>query len=129
MTPESNNAPQTGWIPTPKQRAMLDAAKSPGLNRTIVSIAEQANIAPKTFYSWIKHDPDFRAAWNDIWAVSIDDNMPGIVAAQMDKALAGSTRAADYLTNLAGKMIKRVDVTTGGEPIIGIEIVAPDGGE
>lgn len=100
----------TEWHPTPKQAAVLEAAQEAGLNRSIVALCEAAHVDRKSFYRWLKYDPDFKAAWEEIWTHSIRRHLPGIVAAQVAKALDGDTPAARLLADLAGVLTTRMDV-------------------
>jgi len=93
------------WKPTPKQNKLLQAAQTPGNKYTITAMCEKAGITRDTFYRWRKEDDNFRDAWNEIWYWSIEQHMPSIVAAQVEKAMSGDTHAANYLTNLSAKMI------------------------
>ena len=94
------------WKLKPKQKKVLEAAQTPEFNRTITAICEEAGIKRNTFYTWIKKDEDFRKAWNEVWEWGIDRYMPGMVAAQVKKALQGDTYAVKYLSELSGRMIK-----------------------
>jgi hypothetical protein len=111
------------WQPRPRQKAVLDAAKQPGVKRTITAICKEARVTPRTFYNWLGNESGFRDAWNEIWVTSIDDHMPSVVAAQVGRALDGSTRAAEYLTTLSGKMIRKVDIAGGNQiVVVGIDL-------
>lgn len=103
--------PQTAteWHPTPKQAAVLEAAQEAGLNRSIVALCEAAHVDRKSFYRWLKDVPEFKAAWEEIWTHSIRRHLPGIVAAQVAKALDGDTPAARLLADLAGVLTTRMD--------------------
>lgn len=114
------------WHPKPKQRKVLEAALTPEYNRTITAICEEAGIKRQTFYNWIKKDEKFREAWNKVWEWSIDRYMPGMVSAQVKKALTGDTAAAKYLSELSGRMVKNVDIKSGGEIIKAYVGISPD---
>lgn len=103
----SQNA--TNWTPTPKQAAVLEAAQEAGLNRSIVALCEAAHVDRKSFYRWFKDDPEFKAAWEEIWTHSIRRHLPGIVAAQVAKALDGDTPAARLVADMAGVLTTRMD--------------------
>ena len=107
----------TEWSPTPKQRAVLEAAMTPGVDRTITAICEEAGIVRKTLYNWFKKDADFVNAWNTVWETAIYRYMPSVVAGQHKKALQGNTAAARFIAELGGKMIRKVDITSDGEKI------------
>ena len=110
------------WKPKPKQKKVLEAAQKPDFNRTITAICEEAEIQRQTFYTWIKKDEDFRKAWNEVWKWGIDRYMPGMVAAQVKKALQGDTYAVKYLSELSGRMIRNVDITSEGKRIFKVSI-------
>lgn len=99
----------TEWHPTPKQAAVLEAAQEAGLNRSIVSLCEAACVDRKSFYRWLKDDPDFKAAWEDIWIHSVRRHMPGVVAAVIAKAQDGDVPAARLIADLAGVTRQRID--------------------
>lgn len=97
------------WKPKRKQKKLLLAAQTPGLNRTITALCEEAEINRGTFYKWLEKDEDFKNAWNEVWKWQIDKYMPSVVSAQVKEAQDGSTPAAKYLSELSGKMIKKVE--------------------
>lgn len=106
------------WKPKPSQKRMLKAATTPGIKRTITAMCDEARIGRNTFYRWLEKDADFKHAWDTIWYIAIDQYMPSIVAGQIDKAIKErDTQAAKYLADLSGKMIKKVDHTSGGDKI------------
>ena len=111
------------WKPKPKQRKVLEAAQKPEYNRTITAICNEAGIERQTFYNWIKKDENFRNAWNEVWEWAIDRYMPGMVSAQVKKALAGDTQAVKYLSELSGRMIKKQEIENTGELTITVEYV------
>ena len=108
------------WTPTPKQKAVFEAAQSPD-NRTITAICKRAKVDRKTLWRWWEGDEEFRKAWNDLWKFQIDRHMNPMVAGQVKKALAGNTRAFEAVVTLGGKMVRKVDVTSAGEPLKGID--------
>ena len=116
----------TKWKPKPKQKKLLEAAQTPGLKRTISAICEEAGIVTKTFYNWLEKDEGFRDAWLSVWEWQIDRYMPSVVAAQVKKAQGGSTQAARYLSDVSGKMVKKVDLTSKGKTLKGYAVVSPD---
>ena len=115
------------WSPTPKQRVLLDVAAS-GEKTSITAICKEAKVERQTIYKWFK-DPDFMKAWNDTWIAPIERHLPSMTAAQIKKAEKGNTNAYAKLIEATGKMVRRIDLTSGGEPlpIVGIEVVKPDG--
>lgn len=116
----------TDWKPKPKQKKLLEAAQTPGLNRTIFAMCKEAGIVTKTFYNWYEKDEDFKKAWLSVWEWQIDKYMPSVVAAQVKEAQGGSTQAARYLSDVSGKMVKRVDLTGKIEILKGYVNVSPD---
>jgi hypothetical protein len=107
------------WKPKGKQKKLLEAAMTPGLNRTITALCKEAGIKSRqTFYNWIEKDENFREAWNSVWEWSIDMYMPSIVSAQVKEAQGGSTPAANYLANLSGKMKRQLTLNTEGDIIL-----------
>ena len=100
----------TNWTPTPKQAAVLEAAQEAGMGRSISTICETAGVDRSQFYRWMRKDPQFAAAWRTIWHDAIGHHLPGIVAAQVSKALDGDTPAARLLADLAGVLTTRMDV-------------------
>ena len=105
------------WYPKPKQKRLLEAAITPGVDKTITAMCKEAHVAVKSYYNWYSKDEGFRKAWQKIWEVGIDRYMPSIVAAQVKKAHDGSTLAARFLADLSGRMQKKIDVTSGGQPL------------
>jgi hypothetical protein len=91
----------TTWVPSPLQSRLLEAAREPGAQRTITAICDAADVPRRTFYKQLA-DPDFKAAWDDVWSGAIKRHLPGIVAAQIHKALDGDTQAARLLMEAAG---------------------------
>jgi AcrR family transcriptional regulator len=107
----------TEWKPSGKQRAALDAAAEVGFNRTISAVCERANVNRKTFYRWLEHDEDFRSAWESVWRGAVKRHLPGVVMAQIQKALEGDTRAAEYVAKMAGEWVEKKDLTSGGKTL------------
>ena len=105
------------WYPKPKQKRFLEAATTPGVGRTITAMCQEAHIVPKTYYNWLEKDEGFRDAWMKLWEFQIDRYLPSVVAAQIHKAQDGHTGAARFLGDLSGKMSRKVDVTSGGQPL------------
>ncbi len=97
----------TDWTPTPKQAAVLEAAQEAGLNRSISAICEAAAVDRKSFYRWLKADPDFKSAWEELWQGSIRRQMNGVVAAMIARALVGDVPAARLVADLAGVTLTR----------------------
>lgn len=118
----------TDWIPTPKQKKFLEAAREVTGKPTILNLCKKAGIQRSTFYDWLRNDDDFVKAWDALWVFSIDGAMPAIVEAQIAKATGSKrdTRAAQFLADLRGKMVKHVDITSGGAPLKGYVAVTPD---
>ncbi len=52
--------------------------------------------------------------------------MPGMVAAQVKKALQGDTQAVKYLSELSGRMVRNVDIKSGGEILKAYVGISPD---
>ena len=77
------------WKPKPKQKKVLEAAMTPGLNRTITAICKEAEVSTRSFYNWLGKDEDFKEAWNTVWEWQIDRYMPSIVSAQVKEAQDG----------------------------------------
>lgn len=104
------------WAPTPKQAAALEAAQEAGLNRSITTICEAAGVDRRGFYRWLEKDPDFRAAWDDIWRGGLRRHMPGVVAAMVAKAQDGDVPAGRLLADMAGLTKQRfeADIRHGG---------------
>lgn len=105
----------TGWTPTPNQAAVLEAAQEPGLKRSIVAICRAAGVDRSRLYAWLAEDADFRAAWEGLWQVSLKRHLPGIVAAQVDKAQKGDTAAARLLLDLAGMLTQKHKISGDAE--------------
>ena len=99
----------TEWHPTPRQSAVLEAAQDAGIGRTISAMCEAAGVDRSQFYRWMRKDPQFAATWRTIWQDAIGRHLPGIVAAQVAKALDGDTPAARLLADLAGLLTTRMD--------------------
>ena len=99
----------------PKQKKLLRAAQTPGLNRTITALCEEVGINRTTFYNWMDKDEDFKKAWNEVWEWAIDQYMASVVAAQVKEAQDGSTPAAKYLADLSGKMKRDLNLHLDGD--------------
>ncbi len=99
----------TNWAPTPKQDAVLEAAQEAGLNRSISAICEAAGVDRTGFYRWLRKDPQFAAAWEDVWHGTIKRHLPGVVAAVIAKAQDGDIPAARLVADLAGVLMTRMD--------------------
>ena len=99
----------TNWVPTPKQAAVLEAAQEAGLNRSISAICESAGVDRTGFYRWLHKDPQFAAAWEDVWHGTIKRHLPGVVAAVIAKAQDGDIPAARLVADLAGVLMTRMD--------------------
>jgi hypothetical protein len=118
---------ETDWKPTGKQRAMLEAGAEAGLNRSIKAVCESAGVSRPTFYRWLDHDPDFKTAWEGVWRGAVKRHLPGVVMAQIHRALEGDTRAAEFVAKMAGEWIEKKELTgKDGEPLLGFETVMPD---
>lgn len=100
----------TAWTPTSKQKAVLLAAMEVGLNRTITAVCLEARIDRKSFYRWLK-DKQFRDAWEQAWHGNIQHHLPGVISAQLEKALAGDTAAARLVADLAGVLKIKAEVS------------------
>ncbi len=112
-------APQNGteWVPTLKQKAVLRAAAEVGLERNISAVCKEAQVDRKSFYRWLKH-ADFRDAWEAVWHGAIRHHLPGVVAAQLDKALKGDTQAARLIADMGGVLKQKHELTgKDGGPI------------
>ncbi len=97
----------TEWTPTLKQAALLEAAQEAGLNRSITLMCTAAGVDRTSFYRWLRNDPEFAAAWRSVWRDAIGRHLPGVVAAQLAKALDGDTSAARLVADLAGVTLTR----------------------
>jgi AcrR family transcriptional regulator len=116
----------TTWRPTARQAKVLEAASLAGVGRTITAICEEAGVPARTFYNWLRDDPDFKTAWEDSWRVSLKRHLPGVIAAQIDRAINGDTKAARLLADVAGLIKQKLEHS--GEVtqrVIGIEVVKP----
>lgn len=102
---------ESEWVPTEAQAAVLEAAQEPGFRRTKTAIADQAGVPRTTLHRWLKDDPDFRRAYEDIWRVALKSHMPAIIAAQVEKALEGDTRATEFLAKIAGILKDQLELT------------------
>lgn len=105
---------------------MLDAAQETGTSRTITALCEEAGVDRSLFYRWLRQDPNFRAAWEDTWRSSIKRHLPGVIAAQLDRALNGDTKAARLIADVAGLIKQKLEHS--GEVtqrVISIEVVKP----
>lgn len=116
----------TEWKATPKQRAMLEAGAEAGLNRSISAVCKDAGSDRTTFYRWLEKDENFKKAWEGVWYGAVKRHLPGVVMAQIYKALEGDTRAAEFVAKMAGDWVEKKDITSGGEPLMGFEVVMPD---
>lgn len=108
----------TEWRPKPRQKKILEEAQEAGLHRSVTVICEEAGIPRRTFYNWLKDDPEFADAWESIWRCAISKHLPGVIAAQIKKALTGDTAAARLLADLAGVIRQHHEIETPGEIVI-----------
>jgi hypothetical protein len=92
----------TVWTPLPKQADVLQAAMEPGLRRSHTAVCRKAGVSRDSLYRWLRDDPDFAREWGVTWQGLIKRHLPGIVAAQVHKALDGDTAAARLLLEAAG---------------------------
>jgi hypothetical protein len=111
----------TEWAPSPKQAAVLEAAQQAGFNRSIVAICEEAHVDRAGFYRWLRQDPAFKAAWEDIWRGSIRRHLPGVVSAVLAKALVGDIPAARLIADLAAVLPTRIDARVQHEGHMALE--------
>ena len=102
---------------TPRQLAVLEAASEAGMKRTIVAVCQECRVPRSRFYDWLNKNEAFRAAWEAAWHGTIRRHLPGIVAAQLHKALDGDTVAARLLMEAAGVLDQ-----AGGAPAVPIVI-------
>lgn len=101
----------TDWRPTAKQLDLLIAARKPGLKRSITAICDEAGVHRTRFYDWMRDDPDFKDAWVKIWQDMLDLHTGGLMAAMIQKGLAGNVGAARLVLEIKGLIKKRVEVT------------------
>lgn len=96
---------------------MLEAATETGLNRSISVVCEAADVSRPTFYRWLENDANFKAEWEEVWHGAVKRHLPGVVMAQVHKALDGDTRAAEFVAKMAGAWVEKKDLTSDGKPI------------
>ena len=101
------------WKPKPRQKRILEAAQEVGLNRTITTVCEEADVPRRTFYYWLDKDPCFADAWDKVWRRAITRHMPTIIAAVVCKARKGDVPAARLLADMVGavKQVHEVSST------------------
>jgi len=79
---------------TPRQaRFLLEAARE-GMQGSIASIAERAGVNRWTFYSWQRKSTAFARAWKELPAKMLERQMPRVMAAAIERAIAGSDQLA-----------------------------------
>ncbi len=102
----ANNTGQsaTDWQPSIKQRRVLNAAAEAGVNRSVTAIAKQAGVRRQTIYEWLNKDAGFRKAWDELPQNMFRTHLPGVVAAQVHKAMSGDTAAAKLVMKAAGML-------------------------
>lgn len=93
-------------MPTDAQYRVLEAAQEPGLRRTKTAICIAADVSRDSLYRWLREDPDFRRAYEDIWRPAARASLAGVVAAQVEKALDGDLKAAEFVARLAGVIME-----------------------
>lgn len=119
----------TDWRPTPKQRAVLEAATEAGIRRSITAVCNEAGVSRDAFYKWLR-DENFQRAWDDVWHGAIRRHLPGVVAATIERAQSGDVAAARLIAELAGVFKQKHEHSgTDGAPlrIETIIIEKPDG--
>ena len=94
-----------------KQRDVINTAMEPGIERTITAVCDAARVSRDTFYRWLRDSPEFRDAWENAWHGAIRRHLPGVVAAMIDRALAGDVKAARLVADLAGVITREHRVT------------------
>ncbi len=118
----------TNWRPTQRQSRLLEAAQDEGLDRSISVVCKAAGVPRRTAYNWLK-DPDFAAAWNDVWYGTIRRHLPGAIAALVQQAQEGDVSAIKLVCELAGVYSRRTQVggDHGGQPVV-VQFVRPEEG-
>lgn len=104
---KTSQASSIAWQPDRRQGAVLEAARAAGRNRDVEAICATAGVTPRTVYKWLRDNPDFTLAWGDVWHGAVARNLPGVVAAQIDKALGGDTASARFVAELGGALKRR----------------------
>lgn len=123
---DKNKIPYEDWVPRGKQAKILHEAQVATLGVTITKLCQRAGVSRNTFYNWLKKDAHFRQAWRSVHLDGIERYMPMMTAAQVNKALKGDTQAYRTLSEVAGKIVKQLDVTSGGAPVKLYDKVGPD---
>ena len=96
---------------TPKMLSVLEAAMEIGLNRSITKVCDDADVARQTFYKWLDSSEEFKKAWDEVWYGSIKRHLPGVISAQIERALQGDTRAAELIAKLAGVSVEKLELS------------------
>ncbi|MFA5091811.1 MAG: phBC6A51 family helix-turn-helix protein [Candidatus Paceibacterota bacterium] len=103
----------TKWEPNAKQAAVLEAAQIAGINRNITKVCEEAHVHRKTFYEWLKTDPNFKEAWREVWHFTLERHLPGTLMALVNAAQGGDVSAIKLHCELAGAYKQKLELTRG----------------
>lgn len=106
MTNTSGNGKDGGLVKSRskllRQEEFLREAENAGIKRTITSLCEITGVPISTVYEWFKDD-EFTARWNDVPHKMIRRHLPGVMAAQLHKAIdTADTPAARLLCDTQG---------------------------
>jgi len=106
------------WAPTKAQAKVLEAALDPALNQKITVICKKAGVPHRTFYNWLKTDPEFKEAWTNVWRGAVGHHLPGVVLAMLQTALLGDVPAAKLVLTLTGISTDKIEHTgPNGSPL------------
>lgn len=110
-----------GWIPTPDQAAVFEAAMEPGLGKSLKAICKAAGVAIQKYHSWMRRDPEFSYCWEKLWKRSLDIHLPSVIAAMVCEAQAGNVGAARLIFELVG-LVGNAKGWSGSKPQIAMNV-------
>lgn len=93
---QKTQSPGSALRLTRKQRQFLSVC--PGQGEGITALCERVGVGRATFYRWLNDDPDFRAAYSEIYSLAFEELAGRLVelgASAMDALAAGMDLGED----------------------------------
>nr|AKH46794.1 hypothetical protein [uncultured marine virus] len=83
--------------------------------KTFPQIAKEVGCSRTALFKW-RRDPIFVKEYHKAADIYLDSFLPQVDRVMVNKALEGDVSAARYLSDLRGRIIKKVDITHGPSP-------------